>query len=92
MYKVQRVNQEIECEVCGTRFKQTRWWQVFCSKKCKNEVESEARKKLRDALQTIKELEEKVLILEQNARRHLDGPGPFKYDDENQEYNYGSRR
>lgn len=88
MYKVKRINQEIACEVCGTVFKQTRWWQVFCSKKCKNEVESESRKKLRDAIQTIKELEAKILILEDNARRHLQSSGsskPFKYDNENQD-------
>ena len=73
MYKVQRVNQEIECEVCGTRFKQTRWWQVFCSKKCKKMAEKTAKATLKKVLPELAYLRSRVKELENNALAHFEG-------------------
>jgi hypothetical protein len=31
---IKRMCSEVECDVCGTKFVQSRWWQMYCSRKC----------------------------------------------------------
>ena len=33
--KLKRELHEVECDVCGCKFKQIRWWQAYCSTSCR---------------------------------------------------------
>ena len=35
---IKRKLTDITCECCGKDFRQTRFWQVYCSKACKQEM------------------------------------------------------
>ena len=91
MLKIKRTNSEVECECCGRMFHQIRWWQAFCSTKCRRTVEKSAKQRVRILEEENRKLRERIDELENNAREHSrtsnGNPNPsFKYDDDNQEY------
>ncbi len=71
---IKRVNAEVSCEFCGKIFRQTRWWQAYCSVECRKNIDSKRISALRDALARIKELEEMVEELRNNASAHSRKP------------------
>lgn len=85
MLKVKRLKSEVECDVCGRRFMQTRWWQVYCSAKCRKELEKTAKSTLKTVLPELEYLRKRVRELERNALVHSAEQDRFRYDDENQE-------
>ena len=81
---LKRINVEVSCEFCGKTFKQTRWWQVFCSRRCKESSSATAKSEVRTLRLEVERLQKRIKELEGNAGTH--SVKPFKYDDENQEY------
>ena len=86
---LKRINVEVSCEFCGKTFKQTRWWQVFCSRRCKESSSATAKSEVRDLRAEVQKLRLRIKELENNAGTHSGTrkyePKPFKYDDENQD-------
>ena len=82
---LKRINVEVSCEFCGKTFKQTRWWQVFCSRRCKESSSATAKSEVRTLRLEVERLQKRIKELEGNAGTHSGGPKPFKYDDENQD-------
>lgn len=82
---IKRVNSEIRCEFCGNLFRQTRWWQVFCSKKCKESSSATAKSEVRDLRLEVERLRKRIKELENNAGTHSIGQKKFTYDEENQD-------
>ena len=87
---LKRINVEVSCEFCGKTFKQTRWWQVFCSRRCKESSSATAKSEVRTLRLEVERLQKRIKELEGNAGTH--SVKPFKYDDESQEYDYGAGR
>ena len=88
---LKRINTEVSCVFCGASFKQTRWWQTFCSDECRKKAEKTAKRRIKELLDENRNLKNRIIELEKNALDHSRGPRRFKYDDENQEYDYGAR-
>ena len=94
MLNIKRTKSEVSCELCGKKFMQTRWWQVFCSNVCKQKSSSTAKQEVRTLreenkrlLKEVENLKQEVLELRSNAGTHSKAPNTsFKYDDDNQEY------
>lgn len=86
--KLKRIRGEIECEFCGKKFMQTRWWQVFCSKKCKESSSATAKSEVRSLRLEVENLKKQLQEALNNAGTHSSEPKSFKYDDENQDLNY----
>jgi hypothetical protein len=85
MIKVKRVKSEVECGFCGYLFMQTRWWQVFCSSKCRKTVEKNAKSRVKVLEEKNRMLREKIERMEKNALDHSGGGSrSFRYDNEDQ--------
>ena len=86
MVKIKRTKGEILCEFCGKMFMQRRWWQVFCSRQCKDDSSAAAKSEVRSLRLEVESLRKQLEDALRNAGTHSGAPSPFKYDDENQEY------
>ena len=80
MLKVKRVKSEVECDVCGRRFMQTRWWQVYCSKECKKTLEKTAKSTLKKVMPELEYLRSRVKEYEKNELAHS-GPKIEAWED-----------
>ena len=93
MVSIKRVRSEVECEFCGKKFMQTRWWQVFCSRGCKKTVERTAKSEVKRLTDEVRFLRSEVERLSRNALVHSGTrkyvQEPFKYDNENQDVHVG---
>jgi len=67
---IKRPRSEVECEVCGITFMQTRWWQVYCSRGCKKTLEKTAKSTLKRVLPELVYLRARVKELEKNMLAH----------------------
>jgi secreted trypsin-like serine protease len=79
--KLKRTRSEVECEFCGKSFMQTRWWQVYCSKKCLKESEKTAKATLKRVLPELGFLRNRVKELENNALDHFQGNQQPQWED-----------
>ena len=97
MPTIKRANSEVQCGSCGKTFKQSRWWQVFCSRDCKKSVERIAKarvKVLEEELRICKDEKGRLSEALDNALAHIralergqgTSNGGYRYDDDNQEY------
>jgi hypothetical protein len=84
--KVEHKKSEVECEFCGKRFMQNRYWQVFCSRKCKENSSATAKSEVRTLRLEVKELRFRLQEALNNVGTHNQGSTTFKYDDESQEW------
>ena len=57
---IKRSCQTVTCDICGSVFKQLRWWQVFCSQDCRRKNHVLKALKASDALLELRELRAEV--------------------------------
>ena len=69
---LKRINVEVSCEFCGKTFKQTRWWQVFCSRKCKESSSATAKSEVRTLRLEVGRLQKRIKELEGNDLDHFE--------------------
>jgi len=67
---VKRPKSEIECEFCGKRFMQTRWWQVFCSRGCKEKSSATAKQEVRTLRLEVEGLKKQLKEALKNEGTH----------------------
>ena len=75
MEPIKKTKTEIECDFCGVKFMQSRWWQVYCSRKCREALEKTAKAEMKKLLpevqylrRKVKELEDYIVFQANNAR------------------------
>ena len=82
---ISRHKTEVLCELCGKTFMQTRWWQVFCSKVCKEKSSAVAKQEVRTLRAEVASLRLQLKEALINAGTHSERSRSFRYDDENQD-------
>ena len=67
-----RICEDVECVNCGKVFRQSRWWQVACSERCRVIVNNNRTSELRNLTRGVKELENRVKQAEIEAAQYYE--------------------